>query len=72
MVEKTELILIKNIADTARNSFEINKGYKDLLIPTEENKLTLNPKYINQSFKITYKINGKGWKCIQNLKPIKK
>ena len=72
MVEKTELILIKNIADTTGNTFEINKEYKDILIPTKENKYALNPKYTNQSFKITYKINGKGWKCIQNLKLIKK
>ena len=71
-VKKTELVLITDITDKTGQSFEINKEYKDILIMTEGDKYILNPKYANQSFKITYALNGKGWKCIKNLEPIKK
>ncbi len=70
-VDKTEVILIVNPKDKTGKTFEINKHYKNLLIESE-GKYILNPKYANKSFKVTYKVNGKGWKCIQSLKPYKK
>ncbi|HTB06943.1 MAG TPA: hypothetical protein VK806_08330 [Bacteroidia bacterium] len=47
-------------------SFDINEEYKDLLI---ENKDTyvLNPKYAGKTFKVTYSVNGKGWKYIKSI-----
>ena len=67
-VKKTTLILIVDLKDSTRNSFEINNEYKDLLIKSK-GKYILNPKYKNKPLNISYKINGKGWKCVQFIKP---
>jgi hypothetical protein len=69
-VGDTPLVLIVNEQDKARASFEINEQYKDILIK-DKDKYELNPKYVNEKFKITYYINGKGWKCIKTIEPVK-
>jgi hypothetical protein len=67
-VGKETFVLLVDKNDKARKSFELNKEYKDILIQ-HEGKFILNPKYANQPLQITYKVNGKGWKCIQTIKP---
>lgn len=67
-IGKTTLILIVDLKDKSGNSFEVNNEYKDLLIE-HKSKYLLNPKYKNKSLNISYKINGKGWKCVQFIKP---
>jgi hypothetical protein len=64
-VGKTEVILMVNPTSKA---FEINKEYKDLLIE-KDGKCILNPKYAKKQFTVDYSVNGKGWKCIQSVKP---
>ena len=67
-IGKTTLILIVDLKDKTGNSFEVNNEYKDLLIESK-GKYVLNPKYKNKPLNIAYKINGKGWKCVQFIKP---
>ncbi|MGP8215592.1 MAG: hypothetical protein ACLQQ4_08525 [Bacteroidia bacterium] len=69
MVGKTYLVLIVDARDKTRSTFEINPEYKDILIKDSNGKYELNPKYADKTFKITYYINGKGWKCIKTLEP---
>jgi hypothetical protein len=71
VVGETELVLLTDRKDKSGKTFEINKEYKDIL-RDEKGVFVLNPKYANKSFKFTYTINGKGWKCIQNISKIKK
>jgi hypothetical protein len=71
IVDETELVLLTDIKDKTRKTFEINKQFNDILID-KKGTFILNPKYANKPFKFTYKINGKGWKCIQTIKAIKK
>lgn len=70
VVNNTELVLIADPKDASGNTFEINKEYKDLLIK-KENAFVLNPKYQNKTFKFSYTINGKGWKCISGASELK-
>ncbi|MEO6884088.1 MAG: hypothetical protein ABI199_08690 [Bacteroidia bacterium] len=65
-VGNTSLVLIKNLKDKTKTSFEINSEYKDILVETN-GKYEINPKYVKKVFKISYYINGKGWKCIQKI-----
>jgi len=71
IVGETELVLLTNKEDKTGKSFEINKPYKDILLD-EKGTYVLNPKYAKKSFKFTYVVNGKGWKCIQTISSIKK
>jgi hypothetical protein len=71
IVEETELVLLVDKKDKSGKSLEINKPYKDLLLD-KKGVFTLNPKYTNKSFKFTYMVNGKGWKCIETISEIKK
>lgn len=64
-VDKTELVLIASQSDTTNSTFEINKELKDILVK-KDGAFMLNPKYANKTFKFTYSVNGKGWKCISN------
>ncbi|MEO8762354.1 MAG: hypothetical protein ABI388_12330 [Bacteroidia bacterium] len=70
--ENTVLILITDLKDASGKTFEINKEYHNLLIETKDKTFVLNPKYAHKTFEITYTINGKGWKCINTLKAVKK
>lgn len=63
------LICTRPLSKTAQG-FQINQEYQDILI-AKDGKYVLNPKYATQSFKISYYVNGKGWKCIQKIEPVK-
>ena len=69
VVNNEELVLITDLKDPSGNSFEINKEFKDLLIKKDA-AFVLNPKYEGKSFKFTYNVNGKGWKCITKVSPV--
>lgn len=69
MVNNTDLVLITDLKDPSGNTFEINKEYKDILIK-KGNAFILNPKYEGKTFKFTYSVNGKGWKCISQISPV--
>jgi hypothetical protein len=69
-VGNTNLVLIVNLKDKTTTSFEVNKEYSDILIK-KDGKYVLNPKYANQTFTITYYVNGKGWNCIKTIEPAK-
>ena|ERR1700758_446628 len=71
IVSGTELVLMTDKKDKTGKSFEINKPFTDILID-KKGTYILNPKYANKVFKFTYTINGKGWKCIQNISATKK
>ena len=72
-IGKTTLILILDRKDESGKSFEINNEYKDLLVQNKgKNNYILNPKYAHKSLNISYYINGKGWKCVKNIKPASK
>ena len=70
IVGETELVLLTDPKDKTGKSFEINKPYKDILLD-KKGTFILNPRYDNKSFKFTYLVNGKGWKCIQTMSEIK-
>jgi hypothetical protein len=63
------LMCTRPLSKTAQ-TFQINQEYKDILI-VKDGEYILNPKYAKQSFKISYSVNGKGWKCIQKIEPVK-
>ena len=67
MVDKTELVLMADQSDTTNSTFLINKEYADLLVKNNGN-LTLNPKYKDKTLVFFYKVNGKGWNCISQIK----
>ncbi|HVA99065.1 MAG TPA: hypothetical protein VNG53_09235 [Bacteroidia bacterium] len=69
-VGNTSFVLIKNLKDKSKTSFEINSDYKDILVEKNK-KFEINPKYINKVFKVSYYINGKGWKCIKTIEQSK-
>src|ERR1700752_476593 len=69
VVNETELVLLTAIKDKKGKTFEINKQFNDILID-KKGAFILNPKYANRPFKFTYKINGKGWKCIKTINAI--
>ncbi len=69
VVNSADLVLITDLKDPSGNTFEINKEYKDILIKKGD-AFVLNPKYDGKTFKFTYSINGKGWKCITQVDPI--
>ena len=69
-VGNTFLVLVKDHADASGKSFEINSEYKDLLI-VKDGKYEVAPKYAGKTFKITYYVNGKGWKCIKTIELVK-
>lgn len=69
-VDNTNIVLIVDLKDTTGTSFEINKKYKDLLVK-RDGKFELNPKYARKKFKVTYYVNGKGWKCIKKVEIVK-
>ena len=69
-VEKSTLILLVDTKDKNTKNFEINTEYKDLLIE-RKGKYILNPKYAHKILTINYELNGKGWKCIKTIEPIK-
>jgi len=68
VVNGTDLVLITDLKDPSGNTFEINKEYKDILIKKGD-AFILNPKYEGKTFKFTYSVNGKGWKCITLVSP---
>ena len=71
IVDKTELVLMSDQSDTTNSTFKINKKYKDILVK-KGSVFVLNPKYAGKTFKFTYFVNGKGWKCISNVVEEKK
>ena len=70
VVNNVELVLLTNLKDPSSNSFEINKEYKDILIKKGD-AFILNPRYKGNVFEFTYNVNGKGWKCITKVSPLK-
>lgn len=69
-VDNEFFVLIKDHKDQSGKSFEINEKYKDLIV---ENKgeYKIASKYAHKKFKITYYVNGKGWKCIKEIEEVK-
>jgi hypothetical protein len=68
-VDDTFLVLIKDHKDVSGKSFEINAEYKDLIIE-KDGKYEIAPKYADKKFKVTYYVNGKGWKCISKIEVV--
>jgi hypothetical protein len=69
-INDTSYVLIVDARDASKKSFEVNKKYKDILVKSKE-EYDLNPKYANKNLKVTYYINGKGWRCIKTIEPSK-
>jgi hypothetical protein len=65
-VGEATLVLLVDNKDSSEKKFQINKKYRDLLIKSKDTFI-LNPKYSNKIFKVSYTINGKGWKCINTI-----
>jgi|ERR1700722_16101259 len=71
-VDGVFLVLIKDPKDATGHSFEINAEYKDLIVRVEDaQQYEVAHKYAKKKFKVTYYINGKGWKCIEKIEPVK-
>lgn len=69
-VDSVPLVLIKNVNNKTKTSFDINPEYKNILIK-RKGVYVLNPKYADKVFKISYTVNGKGWKCIKTIESVK-
>ncbi len=69
-INDTNYVLIVDAHDASKKSFDVNKKYKDILVKGKE-EYDLNPKYANENLKVTYYINGKGWRCIKTIEPSK-
>ena len=52
-VGNSSFVLIKNLKDKSKTSFEINPEYKDILVE-KNGKYELNPKYINKVVTVSY------------------
>jgi hypothetical protein len=70
-VGDTELILTRDPKDKSGKAFDITKKYKDLVLE-KEGQYILNPKFSGKTFSFGYTVNGKGWKCIQTVKSLRK
>jgi len=69
-INDTAYVLIVDSRDASKKSFEVNKKYKDILLKNKE-EYELNPKYANKNLRVTYYINGKGWRCIKTIESSK-
>ena len=68
-VDNVFMVLIKDHKDATGKSFEINEEYKDLIVE-KDGKYEIARKYVKKKFKVTYYINGKGWKCISKIEVV--
>jgi hypothetical protein len=66
VVKDTSLVLLVNIGKATGTTFNVNMPYRDILIK-KDGQYILNPKYANKTLKISYYMNGKGWKCIKTI-----
>ncbi len=65
-VGSTEVVLLVEKSQ-GEERIKVNPEFLDFLVK-KNGKMELNPKYIGKELDVTFSVNGKGWKCIQNIK----